>query len=144
MGLCLFLKVVQLLSQLMGTTKFIFCESWCPSTVCFFIMKMDVLTEDVKDGSLMELLYSDDLVLHGKSLNQVKDKYGRRKNAVEGNGLKVNVNKTKGMQLLFGKKSSVSKVDPCGACGERVGCNYIQCMKCQRWVHRHFFMCLGR
>ena len=38
------------------------------------------------------------------------DKYGKWKNAVEGEGLKVNVNKTKGMQLLFGKKSSVLKV----------------------------------
>ena len=52
---------------------------------------------------------------------------------MEGKGLRLNVDKTKGMQLLFGKKSSVSKVDPCG---ERVGCNSIQCTKCQRWVHR--------
>ena len=49
-----------------------------------------------------------------------------------GKGLKVNANKTKGMQLLFGKKSSVPKVDPCGVCGELVGCNSIQCTKCQR------------
>ena len=48
------------------------------------------------------------------------DKYGKRKNAVEGKGLRVNVDKTKGMPLLFGKKSSVSKVDPCGVCGERL------------------------
>ena len=63
------------------------------------------------------------------------DKYGRWKNVVEGKGLSVNVNKAKGMQLLFGKKSSVSKADPCGFCGEQVGCNSIQCMKCLRWVH---------
>ena len=55
---------------------------------------------------------------------------------MEGKGLRVNVNKTKGMQLFYGKKSSVSKVDSCGVCGERVGCNSIQCTKCQRWVHR--------
>ena len=55
---------------------------------------------------------------------------------MKGKGLRVNVDKTKGMQLLFGKKSSVSKVDPCGVCGEWVGCNSIQCTKCQRWVHR--------
>ena len=36
-----------------------------------FIMVMDVLTEDVRDGSLMELLYADDLVLCGESLNDV-------------------------------------------------------------------------
>ena len=35
------------------------------------------------------------------------------------------------------KKSSISKVDPCGVCGERGDCNSIQCTKCQRWVHRH-------
>ena len=28
-------------------------------------------------------------------------------------------------------------MDPCGVCGERVGCNSIQFTKCQRWVHRH-------
>ena len=102
-----------------------------------FIMVMDVLTEDVSDGSLMELLYADDLVLCAESLKEVMDKHGRWKNAVEGKGLRVNVGKTKGMQLLFGKKISVSKVDPCGICGERVGCNSIYCVKCQRWVHRH-------
>ena len=74
-----------------------------------FIMVMDVLTEDVRDGSLMELLYADDFVLCGESLNDVMDKYGRWKNAVERIGLRVNVDKTKGMQLLFGKKSSVPR-----------------------------------
>ena len=47
----------------------------------------------------------------------------------------MNVDKTRGIQLLFEKKSNVSKVDPCGVCGWWVGCNSIQCMKCQRWVH---------
>ena len=87
---------------------------------------MDVLTEDVKDDSLMELLDADNLVLCGESLNEVLDEYGRWKNAVEGKGLRMNVDKTKSMQLLFGKKCSASKVDPC---------NSIQCTKCQRWVH---------
>ena len=34
-----------------------------------FIMVMDALTEDVRDGLLMELLYADDLVLCRKSLD---------------------------------------------------------------------------
>ena len=63
-----------------------------------FIMIMVILAEDVRDGSLMELLYADDLVLCGESLNEVIDKYGRWKNAVEGKDLRVNVEKTKGMQ----------------------------------------------
>ena len=97
---------------------------------------MHVLIEDVRNGSLMELSEADDLVLCGELSNEVMDKYVRWKNAVGGKGLRVNVNKTKVMQLLFQKKSSVLKMDPCcGVCGERVGCNSIQCMKCQRWVH---------
>ena len=44
-------------------------------------------------------------------------KYERWKNAVERKCQRVNVHKTKGMQLLFGKKSPVSSVDPCGVCG---------------------------
>ena len=39
--------------------------------------------------------------------------------------------KQKVCQLLFAKKISVSKVDPCGVCGERVGCNSVQCTKYQ-------------
>ena len=101
-------------------------------SLLLFIIVMDVLTEDVRDGSLMELLYAENLVLCGESLNEVMDKYGRRKDAVKGKGLRVNVNKT---LLLFGKKSSASKVDPCGACGEWVGCNFILCKKC----HHHCF-----
>ena len=87
------------------------------------------------DGSLMELLYADNLVLCGESLDEVMGKYRRWKNAVDGKCLRGNVNKTKDMQFLFGKKSSISKLDPCVVCGEQVGCNSIQCMKCQRWVH---------
>ena len=88
------------------------------------------LTEDVvRDGSLMELLCADDLVLCGEPLNEVIDKYGRWKNAVEGKVLRVNVYKAKGMQLLFGKKCPVSKVDLCRVFGERVSCNSIQCTK---------------
>ena len=69
-----------------------------------FIMVMDVLTEDVRDGLLMELLYVGNLVLYGESLNEVMDKYRRWENAVEGKAPRGNVDKTKGMQLLFGKK----------------------------------------
>ena len=54
---------------------------------------MDVLTEVMRDGSLMELLYADDLVLCGESLNDVMDKYKGWKNAMEGKGLRVNVDR---------------------------------------------------
>ena len=63
-------------------------------------------------------MYADDLVLYGVLLNEVMGKYGRSKNAVERKGPRVSVNKIQDLQLLFGKKSNVSKVDPSGICGE--------------------------
>ena len=41
-----------------------------------FVMAIDVLTEDVRDDSLMELLYADDLASCEEFLNEVMDKYG--------------------------------------------------------------------
>ena len=56
-------------------------SSWCPSgsalSPFLFFMVVDVLIEDVRDSSLMELLYGDDLLLSRESLNDVMDKYGR-------------------------------------------------------------------
>ena len=86
-----------------------------------FFMVMDVLTECVRDFSLMELLYAYDLVLGWESLNEVMDKYGRWKIAAEGKGLRVNVDKAKGMELIFEKKSSILNMDPCGVWDEQVG-----------------------
>ena len=63
-----------------------------------------------------------------ESLNEVMDKCGRCKNAAEGKGLRVNVDKEKVCSYYL-EKNSVSKVDPCGVCGEWVGCNSIQCTK---------------
>ena len=67
-------------------------------SLLLFIMVMDALTVEVRDGSLMELLYPDDLVLYGESLNEFMDKYERWKKALEVKGLRVNFNKIKGMQ----------------------------------------------
>ena len=61
---------------------------------------------------------------------------GDGKNTVKGKGLRVNVDKTKGMQLLFGKKSIILKVDPCVICRKLV---VTQCTKWQRWIHRRCF-----
>ena len=82
MELCLFITVVKLLSQLMGDLSSSFFVKVAVDQVSalsplLFIMVMDVLMEDMRDGSLMELLYANDLVLCGKSLNEVMEKYGR-------------------------------------------------------------------
>ena len=93
-----------------------------------FIMVMDVLTEDVRNGSLMELLYADDLVLRGESFNAVMDKYGRWKNAVEGKSLRVNVNKKKYTIIIWEEKHCFESGSLwCLWCA--VGCNSILCSK---------------
>ena len=103
---------------------------------------MDVLT-DVRDGSLMELLYADDLVLCGE-LYEAMDKYRRWKNAVEGKGLRVNVNKTKGMQLLFGKKKNVLKVDLVVFVVSRLVVILFTVRIVRGWFIVVVLMCLGR
>ena len=100
-----------------------------------------VLTEDMRDGSLMESLFADDLVLCGKSLNEVIDRYGRWKNAVEGKGLRVNVDKTKGMQLLFGKKVVFRKRIPVVSLVSRL---VVILLFCVQNVRSGFIVCLGR
>ena len=64
--LCLFIKVVKLLSQLMGGLSSPFSvkndiHQGSASSPLLFIMVLDVLTEDVKDGLSMDLLCGDNL-----------------------------------------------------------------------------------
>ena len=47
-------------------------------------MVIHVQTENVRDGSLMELLCGDGLVLCGESLTEVTEKYGRWKSGRKG------------------------------------------------------------
>ena len=51
-------------------------SAWSP---LLFIIIMNFLTEDGRDCSLMELLYADNLLFYGESLNEIMDKYGRWK-----------------------------------------------------------------
>ena len=79
----------------------------------------------------MEFLHANSLVLCREPLIEVMDKYVRWNYTVEGKSLRVSFDK-KRYAVIIWEKSGVSKVDPCGACVERVGYNSIQCMKCQR------------
>ena len=94
-----------------------------------------IVTLSVRDGSLLELLYADDLVLCGASVEEVMGKYKKWREELEGKRLCVNVGKTKGMQLLKGKWRVTTKTDPCGVCGERGGCKSIKYLQCKKWVH---------
>ena len=81
-------------------------------------------------------LYADDIVLLGKSWEEVGNRYCEWKEALEGKGLKVNVQKTKAMKLGGKKEVKAAVVDPCAVCRRRVMRNSICCTVCGGWVHK--------
>ena len=70
----------------------------------------------------------DDLI---KRLNEWKDN-------VENRGMRVNMNKT--MVMISGERQKqvqkAVRCMPCGVCGRGVGSNSIQCISCQKWIHK--------
>ena len=64
-----------------------------------FAIVVDVVTEHAREGLLNEILYADDLVQMSESLEDLRERFQRRR-ALEGKGLKVNVGKSKMMVNL--------------------------------------------
>ena len=90
-----------------------------------FAIVVDVVTEHAREGLLNEILYADDLVLMSESLEDLRERFQWWRRALEGKGLKVNVGKTKMMVSETESETTSSKIDPCGACGKRVGSNAV-------------------
>ena len=100
-----------------------------------FAAIMDEVTRDLEKGS-KSFLYADDIVLLGESWEEVGNRYREWKEALEGKGLKVNVQKTKVMKLGGKKEMKAAEVDPCAVCRRRVMRNSIRCTVCGGWVHK--------
>ena len=100
-----------------------------------FAIVVDVVTEHAREGTLNEMLHADDLVLTSESLEDLRVRFQRWRSALEGKGLKVNVGKTKMMVSGTEGEIVLSKIDPCGICGKRVGSNAVCCTQCTRWIH---------
>ena len=88
MRLCLFIKAVKLLPQLMGEISSSFSvkvgvHHGSALNPLSFTTVMVVLTEDMRDGSLMEMLYTDDLVSCGEPLLEMEKCSGRKESEVE-------------------------------------------------------------
>ena len=106
-----------------------------------FVVVMEALTQDVREGLPWELLYADDLVLMAESIEELKGKVLRWKECMEAKGLKMNIGKTKVM--VSGKNcGDVERLGkwPCTVCGKGVGSNSIRCAGCSGWVPKQ---CLG-
>ena len=91
-----------------------------------------VVTEFAREGALSELYasYADNLVLMSETIEGLRDKYLKWKEAFVSMGLKVNLGKTKVMVNSGITQDGLSKsnVDPCGVCSLRVKANSVLCL----------------
>ena len=82
---------------------------------------------------MYELLYADDLVLLGRSLEELENKMSMWKDAIEKKGLKMNTKKTKWLKVTgrdISCKTAMS--DPCSVCRKTTRCNVIRCTLCNK------------
>ena len=97
-----------------------------------FAIAVDAISEKAREGLMDEILYAGDLVLMSESIENLKDKFLKWKEAFKSEGLKVNLKKTKVM--ASGSRDEVL-VDPCVMCSKRVMANSVMRIKCGKWVH---------
>lgn len=103
-----------------------------------FIIVMEEITKDIKQGLPFEVLFADDLILMTDAEEKLRDKLLTWLTTLEEHGMKVNLDKTKVMECK--KHSAVEESAyvkwPCAICKKGVGSSSIQCTKCSMWVHR--------
>ena len=102
-----------------------------------FIIVLEALSGEFRTGCPWELLYADDLMISAGSMEELLVGVEAWETGVEGEGLRVNMGKTKimesGINLDVLKKSGRC---PCGVCLAGVGrTNAIRCGGCGCWVH---------
>ena len=101
-----------------------------------FIIVLEALSREFREGLPMELLYADDLVLMSETEEQLIVKLRKWKEGMEAKGLRVNLGKTKVMRCRVGTgQIEKSGKFPCSVCSKGVGVNSIQCTECNAWVH---------
>ena len=84
-----------------------------------------------------ELLYADDLAVIDETDDDLIKKVNKCKDNLKSKGMRVNMNKTKGMISGECQKVMQNAVRwPCGVCSKGVGNNSIRCTSCQKWVHK--------
>ena len=102
-----------------------------------FIIVLEALSRDFREGLPWELLYADDLVLMAETEEKLLEKLRQWKCGFEAKGLKVNVVKTKVMRSAAEAGSlKDTGMYPCSVCRKGVGQNSILCSKCRMWVHK--------
>ena len=102
-----------------------------------FIMVLEAISRECREGLPWEMLYADDLVLIDETAEDLEERYKAWRSCIEGKGLRVNLGKTKVM-ISGTDKGPVfrSGKHPCGVCCKGVGNNSIYCDYCKHWVHK--------
>ena len=103
-----------------------------------FIIVMEAVTHNVRDGLPLEMMYADDLVLVGKCEEELKEKLRKRNKYLKDKGLKINEEKTKVMCESFGTDTTqvIGNVKhPCSVCLKGIGVNPTRYTQCIQWVY---------
>ena len=62
-----------------------------------FAVVMDVLSEDVREAMLWDLLFADDLVITAETMEELQERYEAWRECLERGGLRINIRKTEVM-----------------------------------------------
>ena len=100
-----------------------------------FTMTIDETTENARKGWMKQILYADDLVQLGETMEELRENFDEWKEAFESKEMRVNLGKTKLMMSEMEKETFKSKIDPCGVWGTKVTSNLVLCTACGKWVH---------
>ena len=100
---------------------------------CFAVL-VDV-RKFASGGALSGLLYANDLVLMGGTIEGLRNNFLECREAIESEGLNANLGKTKVSGGISKDGLSKCKFDLCGACNLRVRDNSVLCMQCSKWIH---------
>ena len=89
-----------------------------------------------QEGVLSELMHADILVLMRLKIKKIKNN-SRKWKAIESNGSKVNLGKTKVMASGRITKDGFSKsiINPRGVNSLRIKANTTLCVQCGKWIH---------
>jgi len=104
-----------------------------------FVIVMEAISREFRVAMPWELLYADDLAVIAETEEELIKRLNECewKDNVESKGMRVNMNKTKVM--ISGQRQKVRQKSVrwlCGVCSKGVGSNSLQCISCQKWVHK--------
>ena len=92
---------------------------------------IEAISREFRIALPWELLYAYDLVVIAETEDDLIKRLNEWNDNVENRGMRVNMNKTKVM-TSGERQKQVQK----GVCGRGVGSNSVQCISCQKWVHK--------